>query len=346
MNAIKAQPGECPQSRCVHLYADEELDASHVLEMETHLEACGDCRDELATIRAFRKSLKSSTARKAPCALRDRLQASVVSACGESLDVGVSHVAARQIALADADADLSRAAVNRRVRWFGYAAACVAAAASFVIAIWFQRQKEENRTASQTSGVVPAKGLFHALASALPANDVPRTEALDTMLDQLVSLHAHPLPPEIKNVDELETFEPYVGVPVRRPTFRIESSSARLLLSDASLNAKPKVEDRGPTEAQGKLKFVGARLHAMQDMQRAALLTYVFDGHRITVYVFDPRGVPLRKTRLRQTVVRERPVYVGNLRGYSVAAAEKSGVGYAVASDFDDIESARMVANF
>lgn len=344
MNAIKAKEGECSQSRCVHLYADEELDASHVLEMETHLEACGGCRDELATIRAFRRSLKSSTARRAPRGLRDRLQASVVEACGETMDPGVSHVAARQTT--ETESDFSRAASNRRVRWIGYAAACVAAAASFVIAIWFQRQKDDNRTASQVSGAVPVKGsLFRALASALPANDVPRSEALDTIIDQLVSLHAHPLPPEIKKLDELETFEPYVGVPVRRPTFRIENSSARLLISDASLVGKPK-DDRGSAEMQGKLKFVGARLHAMQDMQRAALLTYVFDGHRITVYVFDPRSVPLRKTRLRPTVVRERPVYVGNLRGYSVAAAEKSGVGYAVASDFDDTESARMVANF
>jgi hypothetical protein len=342
MNALKCKEGECAQSRSVHLYADEELDASHVLEVEEHMEACTRCREELATIRAFRRSLKSSTARKAPRAFRSRLEGCLASpAVAASLDLSVSHVAARAPA---ADADVPR--VSRRVRWLGYAAACVAAAASFVIAIWFQKQKEENRTA-QTSDVGPVRSsLLRAIESAIPANDAARVEPLDTMLDQLVSLHAHPLPPEIKSQDQLDTFEPYVGVPVRRPSFRIDGGASRLVVADGAEFPKPGFPKPKTDPGASKLKFVGARLHALQDMQRAALLTYTIDGHRITVYVFDPRSVPIRKTRLRQTVVRERPVYVGSLRGYSVAAAEKSGVGYALASDFDDIESAKMVANF
>jgi hypothetical protein len=54
----------------------------------------------------------------------------------------------------------------------------------------------------------------------------------------------------------------------------------------------------------------------------------------------------MRHTRLRPRVVKESPVYVGELRGYSVAAAERSGVGYALASDMDEDNSVQMVASF
>jgi hypothetical protein len=34
------------------------------------------------------------------------------------------------------------------------------------------------------------------------------------------------------------------------------------------------------------------------------------------------------------------------MRGFSVAAAERSGIGYALATDFDEDKTARMVASF
>ena len=37
-------------------------------------------------------------------------------------------------------------------------------------------------------------------------------------------------------------------------------------------------------------------------------------------------------------------MYVGNLRGYSIGAASHRGVGYAVASDLNDSETAEIVA--
>jgi hypothetical protein len=78
--------------------------------------------------------------------------------------------------------------------------------------------------------------------------------------------------------------------------------------------------------------------------RRAALLLYTLkNNHRVTVYVFDPHKVPMAPSRLQARVVHERPVYVGTLRGYSIAAAEKSGVGYAVATDVDGDESTELV---
>jgi hypothetical protein len=51
----------------------------------------------------------------------------------------------------------------------------------------------------------------------------------------------------------------------------------------------------------------------------------------------------MRSTALQQRLVRERPVYVGKRGGYSIAAAERSGIGYALATDLDDVASANLV---
>jgi hypothetical protein len=148
---------------------------------------------------------------------------------------------------------------------------------------------------------------------------------LDTVLEQLVALHANPLPPEEQNPEQLARLEPYVGVPVQR-------SALQLLRRNDRIGAAP--------------SFDGARLHMVENSHNAAALHYKFKGHRLTVYVFDPRSIQMRQTRLRPRVVKESPVYVGELRGFSVAAAERSGVGYALASDMDEDNSVQMVASF
>jgi hypothetical protein len=76
----------------------------------------------------------------------------------------------------------------------------------------------------------------------------------------------------------------------------------------------------------------------------AALLRYKLDGHRITVYVYDSGRMPLR-ARLEPRVVRNEPVYVGTRSGYSIAAREQRGIGYAVATDLGLNESAELVAD-
>lgn len=142
---------------------------------------------------------------------------------------------------------------------------------------------------------------------------------IDRMLDELVAMHAHPLRPETTDPDQLGTFEPTLGVRVPRPVF------------------------------QSLAHFQGARMHAVSDrgallqMQYAMPQGAVIDARHFTVYVFNPRVVPVRAKRLEQRMVRHRPVLVGRLRGYSVAALEQSGVGYAIASDFDADESASLV---
>lgn len=144
------------------------------------------------------------------------------------------------------------------------------------------------------------------------------TMSVDDFVDDLVAMHASPPPPETTNPEELPRFDTFVGVPVRRP-------------------ADPTFQPLG-------VRYQGARMH-MARGKRAAMLFYTTqNGHRATMYVFDAHTLPLQRTRLQPRVVKERPVYVGNVRGYSFAATERSGVGYALATDLDPDLSAKLVA--
>ena len=137
---------------------------------------------------------------------------------------------------------------------------------------------------------------------------------IDALIDQFVDWHARPLPPEITNVNDLPGFEPYVGVPVR---------------------------PRGLSTFGAKL--LGGRILPVQEQNCAAMLQYTLDGsHRVSIYVFDPRRVGARPSRLQAKVIGSVPVYVGQIRGWSIAAAERSGVGYAIASDLGDDASAEL----
>lgn len=64
-------------ARFVPGYLDGELDLSRTIEMETHLQTCGDCARELERQQALRAALQnSSLAYAAPAALRERIQSS------------------------------------------------------------------------------------------------------------------------------------------------------------------------------------------------------------------------------------------------------------------------------
>jgi hypothetical protein len=216
-----------------------------------------------------------------------------------------------------------------RARWAGFAA--VAAAACVAVGFFGQRAQQDERMSGQVTRT-PLDGLMKsfggtqaAVATTATASSSSQPVSLDAMLDQLVAWHADPFPPEARSTDELLRFEPHVGVPVKR-------SALKLLAAPSGKRAR----------------FNGARMMPVRDgsARATAALQYTIQGHRMTVYVFDSRAMPLRLTRLKERRVQEKPVYVGNVRGYSVAAAEQGGVGYALASDLDDDRSVQMVASF
>jgi anti-sigma factor RsiW len=77
--------------------------------------------------------------------------------------------------------------------------------------------------------------------------------------------------------------------------------------------------------------------------QRAASLRYSVGNHRMTLYVYNSSRFPLQK-HLQQRLVGKEPVYVGVRRGYSIGATEHRGIGYALASDLSEPETAELVA--
>lgn len=278
MNSAKVATDECTLfDRSMSAYVDGELDPDHAVDMEAHVLRCSNCAERATFLRAMRTSMRRSAERRAPDALRARVTAAIVEE-------------KRRVKQADREMH-----GGKLIGW-KYAATIAAAAGVALTVASVKSQKET-----------------HSSESARPMM-AEASVGMDSLLDDLVALHAHPLPPETTNPDELVRFDPLVGVPVRRPALQ-------------------------PFDAS----FTGARVHAMRD-RRAALLLYTVEGnHRLTMYVFDPRAVPMRASHLVPRVMRERPVYVGKLRGYSVAAVEKSGIGYALATDYDDDRSAQLV---
>jgi anti-sigma factor RsiW len=175
----------------------------------------------------------------------------------------------------------------------------VAAAAAAAAVLGIQGRWQENTEASVD---MPSARPGEATAKA--------TLGLDQMIDQFVDWHARPLPPEVTNPKDLPGFEPYVGVPVRPPA--LSPFGARLL---------------------------GGRILPVPEQRVAAMLQYTMDGgHRVSVYVFDPVRIQTKPSRMRAKVIGTEPVYIANVRGWSVAAVEppRKGIGYAIASDLGE----------
>ena len=139
--------------------------------------------------------------------------------------------------------------------------------------------------------------------------------SVEKLLEDLVSNHERPAAPQFMEQSLLPQLEPEVGVPVKLPNFN-----------------------------QYGARWEGAGMVRVSN-QHAASLRYRIAGHKLTVYVYDSSRFPVRRS-LKERLVRDEPVYVGSRHGVSIAAAERrNGVGYAVATDLNNDESAELVAS-
>jgi anti-sigma factor RsiW len=153
----------------------------------------------------------------------------------------------------------------------------------------------------------------YAGANAMPLSP---TASVDQLIEEFVNYHANSPAPEVTEPTLIQKLEPEVGMPVRLPSL-----------------------------SQYGASWEGASVVPVRNQhQRAASLRYRVDGHRVTLYVYNSARFPLRVT-LEPRVVHNLPIYVGSRRGYSIAAQESRGVGYAVATDLNDRESAEIVAS-
>ncbi len=283
-------------------YVDGELDADHAVDMEAHVIGCDACAERIALLRAVRQSMKRTTAR-CPAALRARLEATIAQEQQRSL---VTHSVTHSVTHGVAHGAPSEPAPSPTLIRLRHAVG-LAAAAGVVFAMGMSRYLQARAP----------------VGSELAVSEASTETGIDSLLDTLVALHAHPFQPDTTDQDQLHSFDPLLGVRIKRPSFQPFGAS-----------------------------FQGARVHAVSDRGAILQLQYMMpdspdsklnSGKHLTMYIFNPHVVSVHASRLEERMVRHRPILVGRLRGYSVAALEQSGVGYAVASDFDQDESTKMV---
>jgi len=139
----------------------------------------------------------------------------------------------------------------------------------------------------------------------------------DDLLAELVAQHSQPLPPEATNAQAVRGLERYVGFPVQPGSF--ERSGAHL---------------------------VGGRVVSLRS-PRSLMLQYVVgtgdDARRFSVLVYDAQQTQVT-ANLAPRAVGTAEVRVGREKGYSVAATQRAGVGYLLASDLDPDQNAKLAA--
>lgn len=171
-------------------------------------------------------------------------------------------------------------------------------------------------TFSAVTEKTPSRPQTSATATEARASVTPDVLSPEQILDQFVDYHVNPGTPAITEPKLLRQLDPEVGVPVRFP--ELANYGARWEGGDVV-----------------RLPLRGLN---------AASLRFQLDGHRVTLYVYNSERVPIQR-RLRERSTYREPVYVGYKRGYSIAATERRGVGYAVATDLSDLETAELVAS-
>lgn len=136
----------------------------------------------------------------------------------------------------------------------------------------------------------------------------------EELLDRLIDYHSAPPAPEVTEPSLIPELERDVGVRVPIPSL-----------------------------VQYGARWQGGSVARVRPDQRAAYLRYrTADDHTVTVYVYNASRLPVH-AGLRPRLYREEPVYVGNRRGYAIAARLRDGVGYAVATDLGDDQSEELV---
>lgn len=266
-------------------FVDGELEPSHALAMQAHVDGCEACAARVAFARSTRCSVRSVVKSvSAPAEVRARMTAAVQRAC-DARDRGDVMIGSGL---------------------FSWKVAGPLAGAAALVLLWASVVKWQG----QAPSVTPPSASTESQASMVP---------VDTLLDTLVQQHANPLPPETTDPTDIARFDRFVGVPLR--AMQLDNW-------------------------QGRGRLLGARMIPLQDI-RTAMFQYVTgNGGRISVYVYNPskvRRVPSHILRKELISDPAGPVYVGYVRGYSVAVTSRRGVGYVMASDLDEKENSKLL---
>jgi anti-sigma factor RsiW len=280
----------CPTS-VIETYVDGELSPERTLEVQSHLESCERCAEQVALERARRQSLKLAVYEDVVVSEAFRARLSEALRRADVEDVAMRTPRQRRGRRAHGLRDLG-------YYWSGPLA--IAAG----LAMWFSGQGFGGQDRS-------------AHPKPEPANEPQAASAVlntDELLDRLLDYHSDPPAPEVTEPMLVPRLERDVGVRVSVP------------------------------ELMGA-QWQGAGVIRVRTLS-AATLRYKLPGeHNVTIYVYNASRVPLHEALKRARSEREEPVYVGYRRGYSIAAMERRGLGYAVATDRDDRETVKLVTS-
>jgi len=185
-----------------------------------------------------------------------------------------------------------------------------------------ERQIEQSRMLSWRTILPVAAAAALTLVWAASANNdmqvssnkhqYARVDNVDDLIEGFVAHHVSS-PPEVMSSTLLPEFDRQVGVPVRVPSLTRYGAN-----------------------------WEGVSVVPIRN-QRAASFRYKIGSHKVTLYMYDSARFPIEK-RLERRQVGDTAVYVGSRRGYSIGATDSRGVGYALASDLNDAETAELVA--
>lgn len=285
--------------RWLTAYVDGELDAVHCLEVEDHLEHCDVCCERVGILHASKVSVHEMAAEKAPQSLRERVCRTLLDERvreelvndGEDteLEENADAVAAPSPAAPAAPAEVP--AYLAKLRYV----VPLAAAATIALVIGAVSLGKLNAQAARVAEIASAAP---SLAATAAANAGP---SIDTLLDDLVTQHAHPPQLDVTDPNEPLELRPILDTPLRGTLYE---------------------QDFGA-------KYVGAR-----KTPRAGMLQYVRrNKNRVTMYVFNTRRVKVRSDKLQSRRIGARKVYVGKVKAYPVAVSERDGIGFALTAD-------------
>ena len=305
------------RERWLEAYVDDELDAVHVLVVEEHIAECEGCREQLVLTRAMRASLRRTVTEGASHGLRERLRAvlavekRLIAEEEEAAPQSANPRSANEAQASPRFANEAQASprfaneAQASPRFANPQLVSLRYVMPLVLAasIAFFLGSQRLSKLGEPDDPTRRAELRSDASSATVAS------AFDRYLDDLVLAHAQPVAPEVPDLDGLAGLDLKVGVRLPRPEL-----------------------------SQLGMRYIGARLH-----RDAALMQFRGDRNRVTLYVFDPARIPMQANRLSPRTIGSTRLYVGRVRGYAVAASERDGVGYALASDFGDEESARVL---
>jgi anti-sigma factor RsiW len=309
-------------------YADGQLDATTLLEVDEHVTYCETCRERIELDRAIRGSLKRvvrSGAFMTAAATTDGMTEGSTESNAPSAEGMRARVAAAMLAeAARAEARLEdRGGLDtfRSMRSGGSGGSGGTES--------MRARATRNKASASWRTIVPlasaaALAMLWGAATRGPLarstdGEIVRSGIDDALLEEFVAEHSHPLPPERTDPKDVRAFEQYVGVPVHPANF----------------------------ERRAGARLVGGRMIPV-NRERAAMLQYEIgqgqEVRRVSVLVYDPRRIQVHGGELVPRAVGTAEVRVGRSNGYSVAVTQHAGVGYAVASDLGADKSAQLAA--